>query len=54
VAWLLPGVVVLAAVAAFGAWLLRGRLAADGPAPGSSTAGNDAQRIREEREALDG
>jgi cytochrome c-type biogenesis protein CcmH/NrfF len=54
VAWLLPGVVVLTAVAAFGAWLLRGRLAGDGPSPGSSSVGNDAQRIREELEALDG
>jgi cytochrome c-type biogenesis protein CcmH/NrfF len=57
-AWLLPAAVVLAAIAAFGAWLLRGRSrsvpAAEPPPPGTATVGSDAQRIREELEALDG
>lgn len=55
-AWLLPGLVVLAAIGAFGTWLLRGRsssVPAAGPRPGTPP-GTEAQRIREELEALDG
>jgi cytochrome c-type biogenesis protein CcmH len=51
-AWGLPVLVVLAAIAAFGAWLARGR---PGSAAGSAGAPEpDARRIREEVEALDG
>jgi cytochrome c-type biogenesis protein CcmH len=57
-AWLLPALVVLAAIAAFAAWLLRAR-SASAPAPEASPLDGsppdrDAQRIREELEALDG
>ncbi len=62
VAWWLPALVVLAAIAAFGAWLLRGRAAttrAPGAthAPATAAAGApdaEARRVREELEALDG
>ena len=51
-AWGLPVVVVLAAIAAFGAWLARGRPGSAAASAGASEP--DARRIREEVEALDG
>jgi cytochrome c-type biogenesis protein CcmH len=62
-AWWLPVLVVLAAVVAFGAWLLHGRSAVTrgGGAPPTGAAGapatphdGDARRVREELEAMDG
>ncbi len=53
VAWLLPALVVLAAIVAFGTWLLRGR-SRPAPTPDVSTPARETQRIREELEVLDG
>lgn len=52
VAWWPPVMVVLVAIAAFGAWLLRGR-SRPGAAAASPTE-PESRRIREELEALDG
>ena len=56
-AWWLPIGAVLAAIAAFGAWLWAGRTrpAAADPAPApAAPAESDRRRVRDELEALDG
>ncbi len=53
VAWLLPALVVLAAISAFAAWLRRGRARAPADVPVGAPE-PEARRIREEVEALDG
>lgn len=55
VAWWLPVAVILAGIAAFGAWLLLGRAAPQGVADfPPQPAEAERRRVRDELEALDG